>query len=75
MEIDLSNAEQMALLDTILKNTRETGYINGRASRLPWMAALLAIRDMPISQQDNPLSASMRKIAADALAADLGETP
>lgn len=67
--LDPDNASQMADLDTILKNIKETGYINGRASRLPWMAALLAIRDMPIPEQDNMLSANMRKIAADALAA------
>jgi hypothetical protein len=32
--------------------------------------ALMAIRDMPMSEQDDMLSANMRKIAADALAAD-----
>lgn len=57
-------------LAAILKATKETGYINGRASRLPWLAALLAIRDMPLPEQDNMISANMRKIAADALAAD-----
>lgn len=68
--LDPDNVGLMADLDAIMKNTRETGYVNGRASRLPWLAALLAIRDMPIPEQDNMLSANMRKIAADALAAD-----
>lgn len=32
-----------------------------------WRTALLAIRDMPIPEQDNMLSANMRKIAVEAL--------
>lgn len=70
MAIDPDNLEEMSVLNSLIRNTKEIGYVNGRASRLPWMAALLAIRDMPIPTQDNMLSASMRKIAADALAAD-----
>jgi hypothetical protein len=54
----------MTALRDIMKTAKQTGYINGRASRLPFLAALLAIRDMPISEQD------MRKVAADAIAAD-----
>jgi hypothetical protein len=41
--LDPDNAGQMADLGAILKNTRETGYINGRASRLPLVAAAQSI--------------------------------
>ncbi len=62
--LDPNNTYQMTALRDIMKTAKQTGYINGRASRLPFLAALLAIRDMPISEQD------MRKVAADAIAAD-----
>lgn len=53
-----------------LNAAKKTGYINGRASRLHCLFALLAIHDMPLPEQDNMISANMRKIAAAAIAAD-----
>jgi hypothetical protein len=68
--LDPDNTDQMVALRECIDIAKQTGYIIGRASRLPFLAALLAIRDMPIPEQDNMLSANMRKIAADALKAD-----
>lgn len=57
-------------LAEILNAAKETGYINGRASRLHCLFALLAIHDMPLPEQDNMISANMRKIALAAIKAD-----
>lgn len=61
-------------LAAILKAAKETGYIKGRASRIDCLFALLAIHDMPLREQDNMISANMRKIALAAIEADQHQT-
>ncbi len=68
--LDPENHSEMTMLTEVLANTKLTGYINGRVSRLPLLRALLIIRDMPIPEQDNMVAANMRKVARDALAED-----
>lgn len=43
--LDPDNADEMAALHESLTSARENGYANGRASRLPLVAAAKAVLD------------------------------